>query len=186
MNILITGGCGFVGSNLSIELKNQGYQVTCFDNLSRRGSEIILPRILSHGCDFTHGDIRNREDFFRLNPDFDLMIECSAEPSVLSGSQGNDAYFMINNNLIGSINCFEYCRIYKIPIIFLSTSRVYPYDKLGSLQYYEEETRFEVVNDQDYVSSNGVSVDFPLSGIRSLYGATKLSAEFVLREYSSN
>jgi CDP-paratose 2-epimerase len=186
MNILITGGCGFVGSNLSIELKNQGHQITCFDNLSRRGSELILFRILEHGCNFIHGDIRNTEDLLKLKDYFDLMIECSAEPSVLSGSKGSDAYYLINNNLIGLINCLEYCRIHKVPIIFLSTSRVYPYDKLDSLQYLEEETRFEVADNQEYVSKNGVSVDFPLNGIRSLYGATKLSAEFILKEYSIN
>ena len=117
---------------------------------------------------------------------FDLMIECSAEPSVLSGSKGNDAYFLVNNNLIGLINCLEYCRIYTVPVIFLSTSRIYPYDKLDSLQYLEEETRFEIADNQKYVSRDGVSVDFPLSGIRSLYGATKLSAELLLKEYSIN
>ena len=105
MNILITGGCGFVGSNLSIELKNQGNQVTCFDNLSRKGSELILQRILDHGCNFLHGDIRNSEDFINLEHDFDLMIECSAEPSVLYGSKGSDALYLISNNLIGFINC---------------------------------------------------------------------------------
>jgi CDP-paratose 2-epimerase len=186
MNILITGGCGFVGSNLSIELKNQGHRVTCYDNLSRRGSELIMHRIMEHGCNFIHGDIRNTEDLLKLNNDFDLMIECSAEPSVLSGSKGDDAYYLVNNNLIGLINCLEYCRIHRVSIIFLSTSRVYPYDKLNSLQYNEEETRFEVSDNQEYVSKNGVSIDFPLYGIRSLYGATKLSAEFLLKEYSIN
>ena len=186
MNIVITGGCGFVGSNLSIDLKNQGHHVTCFDNLSRRGSEIILQRILDHGCNFLHADIRNTEDFLKLGNNFDLMIECSAEPSVLSGSRGSDAYYLINNNLVGFINCLEYCRIHKVPIIFLSTSRVYPYDKLNSLNYNEKKTRFEIADNQEYASKNGVSINFPLDGVRSLYGATKLAAEFLLKEYSIN
>ncbi len=186
MNIVITGGCGFVGSNLSIDLKNQGHHVTCFDNLSRRGSEIILQRILDHGCNFLHADIRNTEDFIKLGYNFDLMIECSAEPSVLSGSRGSDAYYLINNNLVGFINCLEYCRIQKVPIIFLSTSRVYPYDKLNSLNYNEKKTRFEISDNQEYASKNGVSIHFPLDGVRSLYGATKLAAEFLLKEYSIN
>lgn len=186
MNILITGGCGFVGSNLAIELKNQGHQVTCLDNLSRRGSELILQRILEYGCNFVHGDIRNTEDFLKLKDDFDLMIECSAEPSVLSGAKGNEAYYLINNNLFGLVHCLEFCRIHQVPIIFLSTSRVYPYDRIDSLHYIEEETRFEVADNQEYVNQNGVSVDFPLNGIRSLYGATKLAAEFLLKEYSIN
>ncbi|MFO7145175.1 3-beta hydroxysteroid dehydrogenase, partial [Arthrospira sp. PCC 8006] len=63
MKILITGGCGFLGSNLAIYLKSQGHEITCFDNLVRRGSELILSRILEHECTFFHGDIRNAEDF---------------------------------------------------------------------------------------------------------------------------
>jgi CDP-paratose 2-epimerase len=114
------------------------------------------------------------------------MIECSAEPSVLAGSKGSDAYYLVNNNLMGAINCFEFCRVSQLPIIFLSTSRVYPYDKLDALTYREEETRFEIEEQQEYVSRHGVSVDFPLNGTRSLYGATKLSAEYLLKEYSMN
>lgn len=186
MNILITGGSGFVGSNLAIELQNQNHEVTCFDNLSRKGSELILQRILEYGCNFIHGDIRNSEDFLKLKDDFDLLIECSAEPSVLAGAEGNEAYYLINNNLFGFINCLEYCRIHRTPIIFLSTSRIYPYDKLGSLPYVEEDTRFEIADNQEYVSRSGVSIEFPLYGIRSLYGATKLAAEFLLKEYSLN
>lgn len=160
--------------------------MTCLDNLSRRGSEVILPRILDHGCSFVHGDIRNREDLLNLKGDFDIMIECSAEPSVLAGSTGSDAYYLINNNLVGAINCLEFCRVHQVSIIFLSTSRVYPYDKLDSLSYREEETRFEIEDNQDFVSRDGVCVDFPLRGVRSLYGATKLSAEYLLKEYSIN
>lgn len=105
--ILITGGCGFIGSNLAVALAAEGHNVTCFDNLSRRGSEVLLTRIQSAGCRFAHGDIRNIEDLQRVAGDFDLMIECSAEPSVLVGTQGADATFMVNNNLVGSLNCFE-------------------------------------------------------------------------------
>ena len=115
-SILITGGCGFIGSNLAIKLKECGYNVTCFDNLSRRGSEILLKRINSNGCNFVYGDIRNQEDFEKLENKYDLMIECSAEPSVMVGTKGCDAYYLINNNLIGAINCFEYCRKNNIRI----------------------------------------------------------------------
>lgn len=186
MNILITGGCGFVGSNLAIALKQASHSITCFDNLSRRGSELILQRLLDYECDFVHGDIRNPEDFEKLKGNYDLMLECSAEPSVLAGTNGNDALSLININLGGSINCFEYCRKNKTAIIFLSTSRVYPYDKIESLEYKELETRFEMSGKNPFVTNEGISVDFPLKGIRSLYGATKLAAEYILQEYAHN
>jgi len=186
MNILITGGCGFIGSNLAIALKLDGHDVICFDNLSRRGSEIILSRVLSHGCIFVHGDIRNREDFSKIKQQCEIMIECSAEPSVMVGTKGSEAMFMIENNLIGAINCFEYCRKHELSIIFLSTSRVYPYNTLNGFHYEENKMRFEYSDEQLGVSSSGITVEFPLQGYRSLYGATKLSAEHILQEYSSN
>jgi CDP-paratose 2-epimerase len=184
MNFLITGGCGFIGSNLAVAMAENGHAVTCMDNLSRRGSEVLLSRILEHGCCFMHGDIRNGEDFERLKGAYDVMIECSAEPSVLVGTQGADALFLINNNLVGSVNCFEYCRTRKTPMIFLSTSRVYPYDAINRLSFVEGETRFEYGDTYAGVSSRGIAVSFSLTGYRSLYGATKLASEFLLQEYS--
>lgn len=183
-HILLTGGCGFIGSNLAVALATDGHSVTCFDNLARRGSEILLRRIQEAGCRFVHGDIRNVEDLQRVSGDFDLMIECSAEPSVLVGTQGADAIFMVNNNLIGSLNCFEAARQRGMAILFLSTSRVYPYDRLNALQFAEEETRFVYADNRPGVSADGVAIDFPLDGARSLYGATKLAGEIMLQEYS--
>ena len=187
-HILIFGGCGFIGSNLAVALSKSGSKVTCFDNLPRRGSEILLDRVLAHQCEFIHGDIRNPEDIAKLQSIYDIVIDCSAEPSVLVGSQGEDARYMINNNLMGSVNCFEFCRKEKTPIIFLSTSRIYPYDAINALNFREESTRFQYGDDDDVmgVSAQGVSAEFSLAGYRSLYGAAKLSSEYLLREYCQN
>lgn len=182
--ILITGGCGFIGSNIAVALKKGGFDVTCFDNLSRCGSEILARHVQDFGCIFIKGDIRNQKDLNRLKKRFDLMIECSAEPSVLVGSKGSDAWFMVENNLIGSINCFEYCRKDSTPIMFLSTSRVYPYNAINSLKFKELSTRYEYSDKMPGITKQGIGTDFDLKGYRSLYGATKLSSEYILREYS--
>jgi CDP-paratose 2-epimerase len=185
LRILITGGCGFIGSNIAVSLIQDGHVVTCFDNLSRRGSEALLQRILAHNCAFAHGDIRNIEDLMRIKGEFDVMIECSAEPSVLVGTQGADAAFMVNNNLVGSLNCYEVARQKGMSVLFFSTSRVYPYTSLNALRFRETETRMEYADDQAGVSACGVSRSFPLDGKRSLYGATKLASELILQEYSA-
>lgn len=184
LNILLTGGCGFIGSNLAVALSADGHSVTCFDNLARRGSEVLLARVQEFGCRFVHGDIRSVEDLQRIPGDFDLMIECSAEPSVLVGTKGADATFMVNNNLIGSLNCFEFARQHGMAALFLSTSRVYPYDRLNELTFSEAETRVEYADTRPGVSAMGVATDFQLDGARSLYGATKLASEIMLQEYS--
>lgn len=182
--LLITGGCGFIGSNLAVGLRTDGHDVTCLDNLSRRGSERLLQRVIATGGRFVHGDIRNPEDLERAGDRFDCMIECSAEPSVLVGTDGRDARFMIHNNLVGALHCFEHARARGIPVIFLSTSRVYPYGTLNELTFREETTRFVYADRRPGVSAAGVAVDYPLDGARSLYGASKLAAEIVLQEYS--
>ncbi len=185
-HILITGGCGFVGSHLAVDLAARGYRVTVLDNLSRPGSEILLKkRILPHGIRFVRGDVRDPEDLAGLKSTFSLMIECSAEPSVLAGTRGKDARHLLDVNLQGAINCFEWARERRVPVIFLSTSRVYPYDRLNACRYRETPARFELRKGCAGVSMRGVSVEMSLQGTRSLYGASKLCGELILREYAA-
>jgi CDP-paratose 2-epimerase len=181
---LVTGGCGFVGSHLALACARAGWSVTCLDNLSRRGSELTLRRVTDGGCRVVHGDIRNAEDLARLDGGFDLLIECSAEPSVQVGRRGADAAFMVRNNLGGTAVCLEFARARGVPILFLSTSRVYPYTRIDALRFREEATRFVCDEESAGVSAAGIAEDFPLDGCRSLYGATKLASELLIKEYS--
>ncbi len=183
--ILITGGAGFVGSNLAIEFKKnrEDQQVVAFDNLRRRGSELNIPRLKKSGIEFVHGDIRNREDFEAVGK-ADVIIECSAEPSVLAGFNSSPDY-LLNTNLLGTVNCLEYARKCSADIVFLSTSRVYPVKTINKLNFVETSTRFELSDEQEIagVSSKGYTEDFPLNGSRTLYGTTKLASEMILQEY---
>lgn len=185
--LLVTGGAGFVGSNLSIGFKAKypHLRVISLDNLKRRGSELNIKRLKENGIEFAHGDVRNPEDL-EFNTKIDLLIECSAEPSVLAGYGESPAY-VVNTNLIGTINCLELVRKHKANIIFLSTSRVYPHDAVNSLKTIETETRFEwteePVNNIPGWSKKGIDVNFTLNGPKSMYGATKLCSEIVLQEY---
>ncbi len=185
-SILITGGAGFIGSNLSVYFKEKypKIRVIALDNLKRRGSELNLTRLKEAGIEFVHGDIRNSEDFPQI--EYDAMIECSAEPSVLSGYEGNPLY-VINTNLSGTINCLENARKQKADIIFLSTSRVYPYEIINKIKTIEDKTRYIWKEGQKIKgwALNGISEDFLLEGPRSLYGASKLCSELLLQEYIS-
>jgi CDP-paratose 2-epimerase len=184
--ILITGGAGFVGSNLALRLKGfyPEAHIVAFDNLKRRGSELNIPRLKEAGIEFIHGDIRNKSDLQDIEKKIDLLIECSAEPSVLAGVNGSPEY-LIDTNLTGTINCLELARKHKSHVLFLSTSRVYPIQELNSLKYTETEARFEWTDDQEIVgaSSRGIAENFPLGKSRSLYGATKLCSELIFQEY---
>lgn len=185
--ILVTGGAGFVGSYLAMGLRRsvEDARIVALDNLKRRGAELNLPRLREAGIEFVHGDIRNPEDLEAVG-EVGLIVECSAEPSVLAGYDGGPQY-VVNTNLSGTVNCLELARRHGAAMIFLSTSRVYPYEPLNALSYTETDTRFALDYAQSVAgaSGRGVAEAFPLEGARSLYGATKLCSELIMHEYSA-
>lgn len=184
-NILITGGAGFVGSYLSIGFKENfpDLNVIVLDNLHRSGSDINVPRLEKKGIKFIRGDVRSTSDLKSIGKT-DLLIECSAEPSVMAGVGASPEY-LIQTNLFGAVNCFEYAREFGADVLFLSTSRIYPFDRINALEYDETDTRYVLSSHNRIrgIVKSGFSEDFPLTGYRSMYGATKLSAEYLLQEY---
>ncbi|MBS1890996.1 MAG: NAD-dependent epimerase/dehydratase family protein [Actinobacteria bacterium] len=183
--LLITGGAGFVGSNLAVSLagRHPDWEIVALDNLYRRGSELNLPRLEEAGVEFVKGDVREPDDLAKMAK-IDAMIECSAEPSVMSGVDGDTGY-LVHTNLTGAYNCLELARRDSAFFVFLSTSRVYPVQPQVDLRLEEAETRFELAAEQDLpgVGPAGISERFPLEGARTLYGATKLAAELLIQEY---
>jgi CDP-paratose 2-epimerase len=185
--VLVTGGAGFVGSNLSIALAaGSDREVIAFDNLHRRGSELNLPRLEDAGVRFVRGDVREPRDLGRL-PRIDAIVECSAEPSVMSGVSGDTSY-VFHTNLTGAYNCLELARRDRAGMVFLSTSRVYPVAALESIRLEEGPTRYEIAAEQELegVSPAGVSERFPMRGARTLYGSTKYAAELLIDEYRAS
>jgi CDP-paratose 2-epimerase len=188
VRILVTGGAGFVGGNLAIALaqRQADWEVTAFDNLKRRGSELNLSRLREAGIPFVHGDVRVASDLLDLDP-FDAIVECSAEPSALAGLDGGGDY-VVHTNLLGAHHCLELARRDGAYLVFLSTSRVYPVAALNEVEYTEKEMRFELEAAQDLpgVSPAGISEEFPLAGARTLYGTSKLAAELLIAEYAES
>jgi CDP-paratose 2-epimerase len=174
VRVIVTGGAGFIGANVSIGLaqRHPDWGITALDNLKRRGSELNLPRLREAGVAFRHGDVREIDDLLEAN-ELDALVECSAEPSVLAGVDGTPGY-LIESNLVGAYHCLELARRRRAQIVFLSTSRVYPVAPLEALSLTETETRFELSERQASpgVSPAGIAEDFPLTGTRTLYGAS--------------
>jgi CDP-paratose 2-epimerase len=186
-NVVITGGAGFVGSSYAVWLaeRHAGIRVTVLDNLRRRGSELNLPRLRQHGIRFIHADVRQREDLESLELKADLIVDCAADASVLAGF-GTDAAYVVQTNLLGTLHCLELARRTGAAVLFLSTSRVYPFRRLNEVAFHEGPERFEIADEQKItgVTVSGISEAFPLDGARTLYGTTKLASELLLHEYA--
>jgi CDP-paratose 2-epimerase len=194
LKVLITGGCGFLGSQLGLYLRERGHDVVAMDNLVRRGSESNIERLQKHGVAFVHGDVRCVEDFAGLPPGIELICDASAQPSVVSGY--TNPMFDLTNNTLGVIHVLEFARERRCPLIFCSTNRIYSADRINALPRREGATRLEwdaavwrnlpvESRPPGFDPEHGVSEEFSLDGAgRSIYGVSKLMADVVCQEYA--
>lgn len=193
MNVLITGGAGFVGANLAFYLSARGHRVTVLDNLVRRGSELNLPTLKAKGIQFIHGDVRNAEDFVALPKDIEAICECCAQPSAIDG-YGNPL-FDINNNTIGLLNTLEFARRVGAGLVFWSTNKTYAGEHINKFPMIEGETRWTW--DADAIKAQygealpagfdpveGFSSAFTVDGHdHSIYGLSKIMADLACQEW---
>jgi CDP-paratose 2-epimerase len=184
--LLVTGGAGFLGSAIALRLKTDypAARIIALDNLRRRGSELNLARLRARGVDFVHADIRSVEDIETAG--IDAIVECSAEPSALAGRSG-DARYLLDTNLGGAINCLELARRNRAALLFISTSRVYPFDRINALPFAVAGERLALDGSATLpagVGPAGLTTEFGLPGRRTLYGASKLAAELIVQEYA--
>ena len=175
MKILITGGCGFVGSNIAIYLKKKfkKFKISSLDNLVRRGSQINKGRLKKHKIKNYNFDIVNFNKIKTL-PKFDLIIDCCAEPAIEESRKNPDKVF--NTNLVGTFNILKKCIKDKANLIFLSSSRVY---SIKELREYIKQNNFLT----PIKSKKQVDEKFETSSASSLYGFTKIASEKLIKEF---
>lgn len=177
--VLITGGCGFVGYNLSVFLKRNGYNVIALDNLTRRGSEINLSLLKKQRIKAIHGDVRNPEDLL-FDDKIDIILNTAAEPSAIEGYK--NPFFDLSCNTISVFHLLEYARKNKCAFIQWSTNKVYAGSKINAIALKEKETRYEYV-DPEY--ENGIDESFSIDGNNhSIYGLSKAMADLACQEYA--
>ena len=188
MRILITGGCGFVGSTVALELRacHPEYTIVGLDNFVREGSRGNRQPLERLGVRIEEGDIRLAADLERAGP-VDWVIDCAAEPSVLAGVQWSVSSFgVMYHTLIGTIQLLEFCKQHRAGFILLSTSRVYSIKPLASLdvEVVEGGYRPRQYLPKIGLTAAGISEQFPTSPPVSLYGASKLCSETLALEYA--
>jgi UDP-glucose 4-epimerase len=111
MRILVTGGAGFIGTNLIKQLVSQGYKVTSFDNYTTGKKENHI-----NGCDYYDVDITT----CTFEVDFDVVFHMAAIARIQPSFKNPKEYFNINAN--GTLNISEYCSKNNIPLIYAGSS----------------------------------------------------------------
>ena len=156
----ITGGAGFIGSNISELLVGKGANAAVYDNLSS-GSYSFVEGLVGKGLKFTKGDVLDREFLASAmkaeSPD--AVVHFAANPNVKSG-KGQD---LINEGIVSTYNVLEACRHANVKnIIFSSSGSIYGIAKVKPTP-------------EEYG---------PLKPI-SMYGAMKLASEGLISAFSS-
>jgi CDP-paratose 2-epimerase len=180
MNILITGGAGFIGTNCAAYFAGKGHRVVIFDDLSRKGSEKNLAW-LQQACslEFVPGDVRRFEavrDTIRDKGPFDLILHFAAQVAVTTSVENPREDF--ERNACGAFNLIEAVRLYnpQAAVIYSSTNKVY--GAMEDVKVIERNGRYKYdglpggVNEQR-------NLDF-----HSPYGCSKGAADQYFRDYA--
>lgn len=179
MKYLITGGCGFLGSNLALEVLLKGEELYIFDNLYRENSYKNLEWLKNKGnFKFIHADIRNLNDVENaiksIKPD--VIFHLAGQVAMTTSLENPRMDFEINT--LGSLNMLESVKKYSLDsiIIYSSTNKVY--GDLNYLKYQEKETKYIAL---DYPSGfdENLKLDF-----HSPYGCSKGAADQYMLDYS--
>lgn len=177
--LLVTGGCGFLGSNLARAAIDRGIETWVFDNLSRDGSAANLAWLGPRSrFTFRHGDIRNPNDVERVvresAPDavFHLAGQVAMTTSIADPRRD------FETNALGSLNVLDAVRAHaeSAAVVYSSTNKVY--GDLEQFRYAEEETRYSCL-DRPRGFDEATPLDF-----QSPYGCSKGAADQYLLDHA--
>lgn len=179
MKVLITGGCGFLGSNLAADALERGDELVVFDNLYRNGSRENLTWLQGLGkFNFQHGDIRNNNDVVRVVSEFKptAIFHLAGQVAMTTSIANPRMDFEVN--VMGTHNLLEAVRTYvpECAVVYSSTNKVY--GDLEQYTYRENETRF-LCNEKPNGFDELTQLDF-----HSPYGCSKGAADQYMLDYA--
>ena len=179
MKVLITGGTGFIGSNLAAHWLKQGYQVRILDNLARPGTEknvAWLESIKKQNLEVLQKDIRDPEAVSEAIGNVDVVVHLAAQVAVTTSVTDPRIDFEINT--AGTLNVLEALRQVnpEAPLLYTSTNKVY-----GRMEEVSVVDTGSSYTFSDY--PEGIPETYPLD-FHSPYGCSKGAADAYVRDYA--
>lgn len=179
MKLLITGGCGFLGSNLASDALARGDELIIFDSLYRNGSRENLAWLQKQGIfTFEHGDIRNPNDITRIVTKHlpDAVFHLAGQVAMTTSIANPRMDF--ETNALGTFNLLEAIRQHapNAAVIYSSTNKVY--GDLEQFNYTETDTRYGCIEYPDGFDEK-IALEF-----HSPYGCSKGSADQYMLDYA--
>ena len=177
--VTITGGAGFIGSNLAHRLLRQGHEVTIFDNLSRSGglSNIVWLReqFGEHSFALVQGDLGDFEVLKRAVEGAQRVYHFAGQVAVTTSVEDPRSDFM--DNALGTFNTLEAARLVGDHPIFIYSSTNKVYGGMEDVKIVEQDTRYAYA---DY--PQGIPETMPLD-FHSPYGCSKGAGDQYTRDY---
>lgn len=180
MRALVTGGAGFIGSNLADRLAGGGDQVVIFDSLARPGVERNLAWLQNrHGDRIAPvtADIRDAAAVDAAVREADVVFHLAAQVAVTTSLVDPRADFEVN--AAATLNVLESARARRTPVIFASTNKVY--GNLGDVQLTIREDAYRPTD--DILARRGVDERRPLD-LHTPYGCSKGAADQYVLDYA--
>lgn len=179
MKLLITGGCGFLGSNLASDAIQRGDDVIIFDSLYRSGSRENLGWLQGQGgFKFEHGDIRNQNDITRIVQSYkpDVIFHLAGQVAMTTSIANPRMDFEVN--VMGTHNLLEAVRLHApdATVVYSSTNKVY--GDLEQFFYRETASRYECIEKPKGFDET-TQLDF-----HSPYGCSKGAADQYMLDYA--
>ncbi len=178
--ILITGGAGFIGMNAAEHFINQGWHVTIFDNLFRKGTEINLKHLEdTHPgkFKFIKADVSvDRNALEQEAKDAEVILHLAGQVGVATSVANPREDFEIN--ALGTLNVLEAARLagHNPLVIYASTNKVY--GKLEKVKIIQNDKRYDFAE-----LPEGVDEEMPVD-FHSPYGCSKGTGDQYVRDYA--
>lgn len=185
MNILITGGLGFIGSSIAKKWSKQAKfgKIILIDNIIRHGSETRVEQLSTlNRVEIIRASVSNRDWFSSIDCQIDVVIHCAAQVAVTTSL--TDPWLDFNTNATGTLSVLEFVRLNAIkyghnPLFFYSsTNKIY-----GDLS--DEEIELTDIGYRFTKKRKGIREDQKASPVTP-YGTSKYCGELLVQEYAAS